>query len=222
MPDLLCRTLHSFLQLFHHFALHPHGPHNRRLAPFPFVRSRFLVLVLVLLLTHSHSLVPRISTLSSPQSSPTFSHHVHPAHCIMANRLAAPSLLPCSILAASSSLPHPRCPTLAALPSLHRPRSNFSPSHPHIVDSDQSPFAGAPISSSFGHSSRQFGATYRRSHAEIRPDARNPLQEMRGACDLARETINAVKETKIPPSVCPDSAQCLPSSSQGDFLGRNF
>ena len=87
---------------------------------------------LVLLLTHSHSLVPRISTLSSHQSLPTFSHHpLHhdqsdsPHHPCCATPFSPPRLR-CLIRAASSSLPHPRCLILAVSSSLPYPRCKSS------------------------------------------------------------------------------------------------
>ena len=95
------------------------------------VRSRSLVfglvLVLVLFLAHSHSLVPRVSTLSLSQSSSTSSHTVAlwSAYCLT---LVAPPLLRhprCPTLVVPHSLPHPRCITLAASPC-----SNLSSSHP--------------------------------------------------------------------------------------------
>ena len=83
--------------------------------------------------SYFHSLL--VSILVNLLSSPTASWSI---------RLAAPSLLRCPILDASSSLPYPRCLLLAvssslpypcclilaASPSLQRPRSNFSSSHP--------------------------------------------------------------------------------------------
>ena len=98
--------------------------------------SSFSVVILVLLLTHSHSLVPRNSTLSSHQSLSSSPHH--PLHHGQSNSphrpcCAAPFSPPrlrCLIRAASSSLPHPRCFTLVVSSSLPYPRCKSSPQLP--------------------------------------------------------------------------------------------
>ena len=135
VADLLCPSLVLAV-----FSLLPSiSTHGRRSALFP---------LLFLLGCHSRSsshalTLPRsscfhsllASILVNLLSSPTASWSI---------RLAAPSLLRCPILDASSSLPHPLCLLLAvssslsypcclilaASPSLQRPRSNFSSSHP--------------------------------------------------------------------------------------------
>ena len=69
---------------------------------------------------NSHSLVPRASTLSLSQSSPTSSQSsLHRGHPTVSHSLHHPC---CHALAASSSLPHLRCPTLVASSSLPYPR----------------------------------------------------------------------------------------------------
>jgi len=160
VADLLYRTLHSFWPCFHSCPPFPHTVDAQHYSLF----CSFSVVILVLLLTHSHSLVPRISTLSSHQSllilvnllsSPTTSWSI---------RLAAPSLLRCPILAActSSALSPPRCLILVALPLLSHPRCLTLPATSSLqllisapltlLTLINPPFAGAPISSNFGRS----------------------------------------------------------------------
>jgi hypothetical protein len=161
--NLLCRTIDSLWPCFHSC---PPFPHGRCSALFPLLfvpgcRSRSSSHALTLPRSlYSHSLLASI--LVNLLSPPTASRSI---------RLAAPPLLRCPILAASSSLPHPRCLILAASPSLPHPRCltlavssslpypccpTLAPTPhlrtPHIADFDQPPFAGAPISSNFGHS----------------------------------------------------------------------
>ena len=156
VADLLYRTLHSFWPCFHSCPPFPHtvdAQHYSLFVPsrlsFSFFFSR----------THTPSFVvfplsPRINLCQTSLIT----------HCIMVNQTRRPILaaLPHSrrlylIRAVSSSLSRPRCLTLAVSSSLPLPRCNvLAPtSHlrtPHIADSDQPPFAGAPISSNFGHS----------------------------------------------------------------------
>ena len=158
VADLLCRILDSFWPCFHS------SP------PFPYGRRSALFLLLFVLGCHSRSsshalTLPRSSYFHSLLAS-ILVKLLSPPTAPWSIKLAAPSLLRCPILAASSSLPHPRCLILAAssallypcclilaaLPSLQILAPTPHLRTPHIADSDQPPFAGAPISSNFGHS----------------------------------------------------------------------
>ena len=130
VADLLCRTLHSFWPCFHSCPPFPHTVDAQHYSLFLFLlgcHSRSSSHAL----TQSHSLVPRISTLSSHQSLSTFSHHpLHhgqsdsPPHPCCAAPFSPPRLRYLIRAASSSSLSHPRCLTLAVSSSLPHPRCN--------------------------------------------------------------------------------------------------
>ena len=183
---------------------------------------------LVLLLTHSHSLVPRISTLSSHQSLPTFSHHpLHhdqsdsPHHPCCATPFSPPRLR-CLIRAASSSLPHPRCLTLAVSSSLLYPRCKSSPQLPIFAPLTLLTLINRPLQVLLSYSYLLYLRALLPSVLSLllstsclprcllaeqvpepcqnpidRLDARNPMQEMRNACDLARETSVRVMQNSL-------------------------
>ena len=117
MPATLWRTLHSFWPL-----VHPCPPSFTRSTIHSFVRggSSFSF---SFFFSHTHTL--SFLTPLSPRLSPRQPSH---PHCSMISLpLLSPSLAHSRwpILAGRSSLAHLRCRTLAALSSLHCPRSIF-------------------------------------------------------------------------------------------------
>ena len=197
LPDLLCRTLHSFWPFSHScpllFVLGCHSRLSSHAHKLP--RSSYLHSLLASLLVNlfSSPIGPWSTRLAATSLLRWAPFSPPRPRCLT---LAPPSSSPYT-LATSPSLPYPRCIVVAPTSHLRTPQASgshcwlWSPPRPLQVlyllqlRALLPSMTSIPTTPFCVMSSALFSCW---AGTEIRPDARNLMQEMRDLFDLARET----------------------------------